>query len=102
MPQCSVVLLTVDQLNKVLDVLGTAFACLFIVVLMDNLGTPDENVIKKIGSEKASNYENVQEYLELSPPGSSLRSIFAAQEKNTLQENPTSGRPTRWVSLCTK
>jgi len=68
----------VDQLNKVLDVLGT----------------PDEDVIRKIGSEKASSCENVQNLLELSLPGSSLRSIFAAQEKSTFQENSTYSRST--------
>ena len=28
-------------------------------ILMNNLGTPDEAVIKKIGSEKASSFEDV-------------------------------------------
>lgn len=81
--------------------LGTTVACLSAVVPMNNPGTPDENVIKKIGSEKASSYENVLGPLKLSLLGSSLCSIFTTQEANTFQENPTCGRSTRWVSLCT-
>jgi serine/threonine protein kinase len=69
-------------------------------VLTNNPGTPDEDVIKKIGSDKASSYQNVYEPLELSLPGSSLRSIFATQEKSCFQENPTCGRSTRWVTFC--